>query len=335
MSVSTELIEKPQEILKYLQIGINIPVSEEFHEYILYDLKNYSAKSIILKENKKLIGHVLVYDDGGDVLFFGFFGVENHKEKYITLLLSELIEYANKNRFGSICGPINPPTFIYGWGFMEEGSLDNLSISKPVNPPIYQDLFFQSGFYVKSKQGTWEGAVYQISEEELKKYDFEEYEVYQPKDWDDILKLKLPILILSARNLAPESQVTPSPQNLFENFFAFVKHYGDIYMLKLLRDKHSRQFVGCFITLPNPFSKNPEGKYDSFVGYSLTINKEHRNKGLSMYLVKEIYNEAYKNHIRRISVPMEINVFECKNLVKENLGFSYTRTHLILEFMLK
>lgn len=328
---SVEMIEKPSDILKYLGIGIKIPVREEFHDFILHDLTIYCAKSLILKEGKKVVAHTLAYDDGSEVLFFGFFGAIDHEEKYIEYLVEEIIKYAKKHQYKTIRGPINPPTFIFGYGFMTEDSLNDLCISKPVNPPIYQEIFFKRGFYVKTKQGTWEGNIFKVPEEELKKYDFDEYEIYSPKDWDELHKLKLPLLMLSARNLATDSQVTPSAEKLFENFFSFLKTYGNIYMVKLLRHKQSRQFVGCFITLPNPFKKNQKGKYNSFVGYSLTIDKEHRSKGLSMYLIKAVLDPAYEDGVRNVSVPMEVTVFECKNLVKNNFGLSYTRTHLILE----
>jgi len=330
-NLSVEVIENPNDILNYLQLGISIPVREEFYEFILHDLNVYRAKSLILREDNKVVAHTLAYDDGGEVLFFGFFGAIDHEVKHIEFLLGKLIEFAQNHQYKVIRGPINPPTFIYGWGFMTKDSLGDLCISKPVNPPIYQEIFAQCGFYVKSKQGTWEGEIYKSSKEELKRYDFEGYEIHSPKDWDEIQKLKLPLFILSARNLATESQVTPSPENIFENFVSFVKKYGGIYMLKLIRHKQSRQFVGCFIALPNPFKKNQEEKYKSFVGYSLTIDKEHRGKGLSMYLIKEVCDAAYEDNIRYASVPMEISVFECRNLVKTNLGFSYTRTHLIME----
>jgi len=329
--LSVEVIVNPSDILKFLQLGISIPVREEFYEFILHDLSIYRAKSLILRENNKVVAHTLMYDDGGDVLFFGFFGAIDHEKKHIEFLLGKLIEFAQKNQYKSLKGPINPPTFIFGWGFMVKDSLGDLSVSKPVNPPIYQEIFAQYGFYIESRHGTWEGNVYKISKEELKNYDFEGYEIHSPKDWDEIPKLKLPILILSFRNLAAESQVTPNPENLFENFISFAKKYGKIYMLKLLRHKQSRQFVGCFITLPSPFKKNQKEKYKSFVGYSLTIEKEHRRKGLGMYLIKEIYDAAYEDNIRYFSVPMEVSVFECKHLVKNNLSLSYTRTHLIME----
>lgn len=330
-SLSIELVENKTDILEFLQLGINIPVREEFYDFILHDLTIYQAKSLILKDNHKVVAHTLVYDDGGEVLFFGFFGAIDHEEKYIENLLEELIRYAQKHQYKKIRGPVNPPTFIFGYGFMTEDSLDDLCVSKPVNPPIYQEIFAQFGFYIKSKQGTWEGEFVKVPEEEMKKYDFEGYEIHSLKNWDDLSELKLPLLILSSRNLATASRVTPSPEKLVENFFSFLRTYGGVYMVKLLRHKQSRQFVGCFISLPNPFKKNQKGKCNSLVAYSITIDKEHRGKGLSMYLMKEFLDAAYDDDFRNASVPMEINVLECKNLVKNHFGLTYTRTHLILE----
>jgi len=331
VGISVELVENPTDILEFLQLGINIPVREEFHEFILRDLKMYQAKSLILIEDNKVIAHTLAYDDGSEVLYFGFFGVIGHEEKYIEYLLEELIQYAQKHHYTLINGPINPPTFIFGYGFMTEDSLNELCISKPINPPIYQEIFFKYGFYIISKQGTLEGDIFKVPEEELKKYDFAGYEIHSPKNWDEFPKLKLPLLMLSARNLETESRVTPGSEKMFENFFSFLKTYGKIYMVKLLRHNPSKQFVGCFITLPDPIKKNRNGKLNSFVGYSLTIDKEHRGKGLSVYLVKNIYDAAYEDGVRYISVPMEINVNECRNLATDHFGLSCTRTHLILE----
>lgn len=329
VNFAVEIIENPNEILKYLQLGISIPVREDFHEFIIHDLRVYRAKSLIVKEDDKVVAHTLVYNDGGEVLFFGFFGVINHEKPRIEFLLKKLIRFAQKEQYKIIRGPINPPTFIFGWGFMTEDSLKELCVSKPVNPPIYQEIFAQKGFFIKSKQGTWEGDIYLVPEEELQNYDLEGYEIHGPKEWDEIPNLKMPLLMLSARNLATESQVTPSPEHLFENFFSFVKKYGGVYMVKLLRHKQSKQFVGCFITLPDPIRSN------SFVGYSLTIDKEHRGKGLSVLLVKEIFDIAYEHDIRYVSVPMEVHVVECRDLAKNIFGLSYTRTHLILERYVK
>ena len=332
--LSIEVKDNPQEILKYLQFGINIPVLKEFHEYILSDLNNFHTISIVLKSDEKLIGHTLLYNTEKSVLYFGFFRMKDHTEKYIKVLLNFVIKYAKDHHFKYIRGPINIPTFIYGWGFMGDGSLKSSFIAKPVNPPVYQEIFLQNGFYVKSKQETWEGTMPLFSDEDIENYDFKEYEIYQPKDWNEILSLKMIILLLSAQNLSTESQVTPNPQNFFDNILRFVKNYGDLYMLNLIRYKPTGKFVGCFITLPNPLRKNNEGKFDSFIAYSITINNEHRHKGLSMLLYKEVLENAHKNHIRYLSAPIEINNIAVKNAVINKGKLPHTRTHLILEYSL-
>ena len=332
--LSIELKDNPQDILKYLQFGISIPVLKEFHKYILSDLNNFHSISIVLKEDEKVIGHTLIYDDEKNILYFGFFRIKDHNEKYIRVLLNFVIKYAKEHHFKYIRGPINIPTFIYGWGFMEKGSLKSSFIAKPVNPPIYQEIFLQKGFYVKSKQETWEGSMPLLSDEAIEKYNFKEYEIYQPKDWNEILSYKTNILLLSAQSLSSESQVTPNPQDFFENIFRFVKNYGDLYMLNLLRFKPTGKFVGCLISLPNPLRKNNEGKFDSFIAYSITINKEHRHKGLSMLLFKDVFEKAYKKQIRYLSAPIEISSIEIKNAIVNDGRLLHTRTHLILEFYL-
>lgn len=325
-----EIKENPQEIINYIQFGTNIPVLKEFHGYILSDLNNFNTKSIILKEGGEIISHVLLYDDGGDTLYFGFFKVQNHDKKLILFLVNLLIDYGRKHNFKYIRGPINIPTFIYGWGFMQKGSLDNIFISKPVNHFVYQEIFMQKGFFVKSHQGTWEGTLPVFSEEELQNFDFTDYETYQPKDWNELRNFKGLILSLSAQNLSQESQITPNPIKLFDNFVNFVECYGDLSMLNLLKYKPSEKYIGCYISLPNPLRRNDKGLPDSFIIYSVTIEKEHRGKGLSLLLHKEALDKASKNHMNYCSAPIEINRKRIIT-VSERKGLSHTRTHLILE----
>ena len=158
MNLTSQILTNSNEILKYLQIGINIPIWPEFHKYILYDLDFFQAKSIVIKEDGNPIGVVLIYSDDSEILYFGYFGVINHNKKYIVFLLGELLKYARENNFKYIRGPINIPTVIYGWGFMQEGSIESLFVGKPTNPPIYQKLFFENGFNIRIEEKSWEGS---------------------------------------------------------------------------------------------------------------------------------------------------------------------------------
>ena len=108
----TRILENPDEIMKNIQIGISIPILPEFWKYMQSDFEEYNAKSIILEEEvdiktfgkmtDKVIGHALIYDDGGDVLFFGFFRVYDHDPRKIEVIVDRIIEYARINHFTSM-----------------------------------------------------------------------------------------------------------------------------------------------------------------------------------------------------------------------------------------
>ncbi|MBY9004859.1 MAG: hypothetical protein KGD73_12860, partial [Candidatus Lokiarchaeota archaeon] len=46
--MSFRIINDYDEILSYMQIGTRIPLWSEFHKYIIFDLKYFKAKSILL-----------------------------------------------------------------------------------------------------------------------------------------------------------------------------------------------------------------------------------------------------------------------------------------------
>ena len=322
-------------ILKNLHLGTAIPIWQEFHKYILYDLNHFHVKSILLTETvdiEYVAGHVLIFHHNSDTLYFGFFGVINDGKKKIDFLIKSLINYAQENNFKSIRGPINIPTIIYGWGFMEEGSKTDLFIGKPVNPPIYQNLFIQNGFSVKVKEFSWEGYFKRIPAKEMIKFNFSEYELFHPKDWDELMKLKVTFLEISARNLAPESILTPDSGNLFENYVGFVKEYGDLFMFLFARYKKTGEIVGCMVSAPNPFRKNEQGNYDSFAPFSVAVDKEHRKKGIGMLMIKTMFDDAYNRYLRYSSGPAESEQKISIQIAKFKLGLFHTRTHLILEY---
>ena len=129
--VNTRILTKPQEILKQINNGVSIPILPKFHKYILNDIQAYNAKAIVLEEELEdnyfdnqtdnIVGFTLIYDDGSDVLYFGFFNVYDHDAVKIQILIEELIRYAEDNDFRKIRGPINVPTMIFGWGFIMIG----------------------------------------------------------------------------------------------------------------------------------------------------------------------------------------------------------------------
>jgi len=307
-----------------------LPIWAEFYPYILYDINIFHTKSLLLLEDGNIAGHVLIYHEDAETLYFGFFGVLNHEHKKIDFLISRLIDYGKMNNFLKIKGPINIPIFLYGWGFLEKNSNTNLYIGKPINPPLYQDLFIQKGFSVKTKELSLEGPVLEFSRKMLSNYDKKNYEITHPRNWKEVLDFKKTFFKLNA-NLPPGSVITPGINNLYENFADFLKNYGHLFMITFLRYKPTNQIVGSFICFPNPFRKNNKGIYDSYIAFSILIDKEHQAKGMGGILALSAVNEASKNEIRYNATPVESNAFRSISICKK-FGLKIKRAHLILEY---
>jgi len=324
--------EQPEEILKWLYLGTNLPVWPEFYPYILHDLKAFQTKSLLLKEEGNIAGHVLIFHEDAEILYFGFFGVFNDELKKIEFLLNKLIDYGKQHNFHKIIGPVNIPIPIYGWGFLEKGSVANLYVGKPTNLPIYQEMFFQKGFKVKTKEITLEGPILKPGRKIMRACDIKNYEFFHPKNWEEVLKFKKDFFKLN-ENLPPESVITPGTEYLYENYIKFIRQYGDLFLINLLRYIPDNQIVGCLFCIPNPFRKNEEGDFDSGVAFIILINKKQQKQGLGGLLMLYTANEAWKNNLRYNATPFEISSIRSIKLTKK-FGFKHKRTHLILEYLI-
>jgi len=325
---SVEIVSKPGEILKLLPMGISIPLWPEFTDYILFDLKHFNARSLLLKEEGTPTGHVLVFYAEKKILYFGFFGVLNEKQERIERLIVELIEFARKHDFEAIKGPVNIPTIIYGWGFMEKGSSTSLFVHNPVNSPLYSDIFRQKGFTEVLKEYTFEGNFSQTASEFLKGHLFNDYELVVFDTWEEIANLKVEFLKLNVRNLSPRSVVTPSSMAVFDNYLEFIKQYGDPSMVVFTRLKRTNKLIGCFIATPNPFDKN------SIVLFSLVLDKKHRNKGLGWWMVNEILDNSLKLGIDYCTAIVGAHVDRVIDM-SGKIGLLLSRTHTVFSYSIK
>jgi len=331
-SQEIKIVKNPRDILKLLCIGTNIPHWPEFDKYILHDLIHFHANSIVLVETANIVAHVLVYHHKKDTLYFGFFGVIGDKPAKIEFMIDKLIEYAKKNKYKFIRGPINIPTIIYGWGFMEEGSSNNFFIHKPVNSPIYNQVFFQKGFLVSFKELSYEGYIQQFPSQFIEKCDFSNYELVHFDNWDDVLNLKKEFFQLNARNLPSESIITPDSGSLFNNYLDFIKQYGDLFMIVFIRYRKTNKNVGCFLCIPNPFSKDENNFYNSFSILSIVLDTKHRKKGLGWLAIKDILDNAWKHHIRYFTTCIGSNVVSTKEMSLK-YGLTLKRTHIIFSYI--
>ncbi|TFG11708.1 MAG: N-acetyltransferase [Promethearchaeota archaeon] len=329
-----KLIDDSQEILKNLKLGTHIPIWNEFYKYILYDLNCFKAKALYILKNAKIISHALLYHINKETLYFGFFKVYNDEDTRINQLIKEIISYAKTNNFSKIIGPINIPTIIFGWGFMNEGSSETIFIAKPVHSPNYLELFLKNNFIVQSIQQSWEGNLPRITKKRIKKYNFDDYEFLILDDWNKFNKIKNQVLNLISENLSSQSIVNPSPKKVFNNYVNFVIEFGEPYMFAFIKYKESGKIVACSLSYPNPFSKDEEGFYNSFSPFVVAVDKNHRKKGLGMILAKKVFDLARKNKIRYLSTPVEKNVKVMNIGVQKIFQFKNLRQHMVLEFLL-
>ena len=331
--IKSKIINDPNEILKKLELGISIPIWSEFYKYILYDLNFFQAKSMIFEKEGEAVGHVLIYNDQDNILYFGYVGVKDHNKKIIKYLIDELIKYAKLHNFKFIRGPINIPTVIYGFGFMEKGSFDDLFIGKPVNPPIYQQLFYKYGFSILHGEYTYEGPYFRVNPWRLKNYDFSEYEYFSPNNWQELMELKGEFLRINAENFPDSSKITPRIDGLFDNYAHFIITFGGYFMFFFLRYKPTKKIVACGCNLPNPFRKNEKGLYDSFVAYSYAIEKEHRGKSLVFLMGGANSLIGWKKKFR-YGLVLTGNTDKKGGNIIERIGLTKSRTHLILQYVI-
>lgn len=321
-------VEDPNEILKLLHMGTNILFWPEFDKYILFDLNHFNAQSLLLTEGGNSVGHALVFSADQETLFFGFFGVSNDKEDRIKFLIEKLIEFAENNGYNGLRGPVNIPTVIYGWGFMEAGSSTSHLVHKPVNLPIYPDVFRQKGFSEFLKEYSFEGRLDQIPPKNLEDFDFSDYELVVFNSWDEIEATKIEFLKLNARNLSPRSVVTPVSGPIFNNYFGFSKQYGDPSMMVFAKFKKTNKLIGCCVGTPDPFNKN------SLVLLSIVLDKKHRDKGLAWWILKRYFDNSSKRGINYCTTFVGSHVDSAID-ISLKLGFSLERTHTIFTYQIK
>ena len=322
-----DTVKNPEEILKYLSKGTNIPLWPEFYKYILFDLKEFNAQSLLLEEDGNPVGHVLVFYSDKKTLYFGFFGVSEDIKERAEFLTEELIKFARDNGFEALRGPVNVPTIIFGWGFMEEGSSTKLFAHKPVNSPIYSDIFRQKGFTEVLKEHSFEGVFTEVPPEFLKNFKLDEYEIVVFDTWEQFADIKIEFLKLNARNLPPKSVVTPNSAAVFDNYLEFSKKFCDSPMMIFVWLKKTKSLIGCFVGTPNPFDKS------SVVLYTIVLDKVHRSQRLGWLMALEFASHLLKRGINYCTTFVGTHVDSSREMSKR-MGLPLLRTHTVFSYSL-
>jgi hypothetical protein len=342
--LNIRITENLEEILKYLHLGINIPILPKLQKYILEDFKSFKVKALLLEKEidikkfhtntDKVVGIVLVYDDQGSTLFFGYFGVYDHDTYKIEILVDELVKYAKRNNYKEIRGPINIPTVIYGWGFMVEGSSKDLFIGCPINPPVYQEILLKNEFYVKFEEDRYFCPAIKMNPHKLPGYDFTEYEYVNPGKegiWDVIDE----ILRLHIEYQPPSAQITPKKSLNLKFLVDFIFTYGKEWMIWVVYHRPTQKIVASGYVVPNIFHTDKHGRPDSISFHDWVVDPNHRRKGLAMLMYGETslrgVNRKTNNFIQWGYWPVGAENIANKKAAEKMGGFK-SKTHLILEY---
>ncbi len=383
VELAISILEEPAEILKYLHLCISIPILPKFHKYILKDLEAYNAKALILHEiieypeydvkPHDVSGIVLVYEDGSDILFFGFCGVYDHDESKIEYLVENLVDYAREKGYKKVRGPINIPTVIYGWGFMVEGSNKELFIGCPANPPIYQKVFKKKGFEVLFQEDRYDmgcvvvkpynlpklidmgirnSAEYQENKRKLEKdiktgkyigkpvpvgdylYDYYNY----PKE--KMMEIKSEFASLYGKYMPDSAKITPKAEHNVENIINFIFEFGGNWMIWVVRDKKTGEMVANGYVIPNIFNKDKNDRLNSVSFHAWVVHPEHRRRYIAMIMYGFTSMQGYKGkegknkwYIHNGSWPVGAEN-EANREAARKMGGNKDRSHLILELYL-
>jgi len=335
--ISFRIINDYDEILSFMQIGTRIPLWSEFHKYIIFDLKYFKAKSIILLENGNILGHVLIFPGNDNYLNFGYFGVISHSNDKISILIEHLIQYAREKNFKGVRGPVNIPIILFGYGFMVEGSKTNLFLGRSVDPPNYLDLFYKSGFENVNEIVTWErDQLLRFNARKSKKFNFDNYWLEYPENLDDFNQnYKVPFLKLQAENLPLSASVTPNVAGVIDNYTDFVFKYGFNFMIFFIRDVAKDLLIACGAYIPNLLRRNEKGNLDSVYIYTWVVDKQYRRMGIANLMYGEITELLWQNNIVYGSGMISSQNKANTDFAIKRLGGSKTRTHVLLDYVIQ
>ncbi|MHA1671823.1 MAG: hypothetical protein ACTSV5_14815 [Promethearchaeota archaeon] len=335
--LSFRIIDDYDEILSYMQIGTKIPIWAEFHKYIIFDLKFFKAKSILLLESGNILGHVLVFPGIDNYLNFGYFGVISDSNDKISFLIEILIEYAKENNFKGIRGPVNIPIIIFGYGFMVEGSKTNLFQGRSVDSPNYLNLFNKSGFEKVNEFVTWEREqLLRFNSRKSKKYNFDNYKFEFPENLDDFNQnYKDPFLKLQAENLPLSASVTPNVAGVMDNYTDFVFKYGLNFMIFFIRDVSKDKLIACGAYIPNCLRRNEIGNIDSVYMYTWVVNKDYRREGIAYLMYGEITELLWQKGIFYGSGMISNQNKANTDFAIKRLGGIKTRMHVLLKYIIQ
>ncbi|MHA1734006.1 MAG: GNAT family N-acetyltransferase [Promethearchaeota archaeon] len=301
-----EEVENPTEVSALVYLGTNLPLLPAFQRYVRRNVERFGARSLVLHAPRSssptplpgtkdwfvdrgddACGHALVYDDGGDTLFFGFFGTTDHDPGKIDALVDAVTSHAREGGYARIRGPVNVPTMLYGWGFSVPGSTRSPFVGCPSNPPVYQERFLSRGFRVLYEELRFKCPLLRFDPYSGKgpvaPYDFSDYEYFNPGP-AEMGEVKDALVDLHVEYMPPSAAITPNAAGNADDVVDFVREFGDPWMIYAVRHRPTGEIVAGGYGLPNPFSAGPDGRPESISMHDWVVHPEYRRAGLTMLM---------------------------------------------------
>lgn len=91
-------------------------------------------------------------------------------------------------------------------------------------------------------------------------------------------------LRLHREYMPPSAQITPKSSKNFDNLVDFIFTHGTEEMMWVVYFKPTDEMVACGYVIPNCFSKDKKGRWDSVSFHDWVVHPDHRRAGLAMLM---------------------------------------------------
>lgn len=263
-------------------------------------------------------------------MFFAFFGVPSEDADLIERLVQELMLIARERNVSDIRGPINIPHVIFGWGFAEEGSSQELFAAADYTNPEYITHFTNAGFCIMHRilrfkvptqpiplEPTWEIKWGDVSEEGR-------------QEWKETF------IDMQIHLFPKTTQVTPNVIPFFDCCMDFIQEWGSGRLIIWARDTINgvRIPIGLGFATPNCYDMNEEtGKCKSILMFGGVIEPEYQQKGVLKQMLIMISNWNTEDGVTYGEMPIGDDNPGSIHMAK-SYGGKQNRSHVILQMKL-
>ena len=330
LNILVRTINDPKQIIDYLHFGTNLPILPQLKKYILAEISRMGFHSLILEDRNTILGHSCFYFYE-NTMYFAFFGIPSEDPGLVQYLIQELIEIGREFQMKQIIGPINFPHIIFGWGFAEEGSSQELFAAADYTNPRYISYFERAGFSIMHRILRFKVPTQPIP---LPNPDWNiTYGDVSRKgrtDWKDHF------IDMQMRLFPRTTQVTPNIIPFFDGCMDFIQEFSSGRMIIWGFDpgKKDRVPIGLGFATPNCYDMNQEtGRCQSMLMFGGVIEPEYQRRGVLKHMLIMISNWNVEDGVTHGEMPIGEDNPGSIHMAK-SYGGTQNRSHVIMNLKL-